>query len=57
MNKRYKKGTRKLKIGNTLVNTVDEAKNIGVTIDSELEMAKHVNAVCGTAYMHMYNIG
>ena len=51
------KGVSSIKVGNTLVNAVDEAKNIGVTIDSQLEMAKHVNAVCRTAYMHMYNIG
>ena len=40
------KGVSHIKIGNTLVKAVDEAKNIGSTIDSQLDMEKHVNAIC-----------
>ena len=34
-----------------------QAKDLGVTFDSNLAMESHVSAVCRSAYMHLHNIG
>jgi hypothetical protein len=45
-----------LTIGSTAVNSVTSAKNIGATIDSNLNMKEHVDNVCRACYLHLYNI-
>jgi len=44
-------------VGDTEVNIVKSAKNIGVIIDSNLSMEQQVNNVTRLCYMHMYQIG
>ena len=43
-------------IGNTTVNAVESARNIGVIMDSTLSMVLHVSAVCKSAYSQLRNI-
>jgi len=45
-----------LHIGDSNVEAVDSARNIGAIIDNTLSMAQHVSSVCRTCYMHLHNI-
>ena len=49
-------GVNHIVIGDSSVTAVDHAKNIGVILDSQLDMTKHVNETCKTCYMHIHNI-
>ena len=44
-------------IGDTEVDTVKSAKNIGVIIDSHLTMEQQVNNITRCCYMHLFQIG
>jgi hypothetical protein len=44
-------------IGDTLVETSHSAKNIGVTVDCNLNLVEHVNNTARTCYMHLHQIG
>ena len=45
-----------ISIGNSKVETVGFAKNIGAILDSNLDMTEHVNNVCRACYMHLHSI-
>ena len=48
--------TLSVKIGETEITPSPIVKNLGVYIDSQLTMDKHVNHVCRTGRMHLRNI-
>ena len=43
-------------IGNSVINISPSAKNIGVLLDSELKMIKHINYISSSAWLHLKNI-
>jgi hypothetical protein len=43
-------------IGDSEVEAVDNARNIGAVIDSKLSMVQHVGSICRTCYLHIHNI-
>ena len=46
-----------LRVGDTDVQAVSSAKNIGVIMDKHLTMKDHVNTLCKASYMQLRNIG
>jgi len=48
---------RSILIGDERIKASETAKNIGVMLDSNLDMSSQVNSVCRSAYMHLHNIG
>ena len=46
-----------LKIGDALVKPVEEARNLGVTFDRNLDMNQHVNNICQSASFALHKIG
>ena len=56
-NKHMKKklnGVSHISIGDSKVETVGCAKNIGAILDSNLDMTEHVNNVCRACYTHLH---
>ncbi len=45
-----------IRIGDSSVESVGDAKNIGAIIDRNLDLRKHVSTVCRTCYMHLNSI-
>ena len=43
-------------IGGSLVNSSSVVKNLGVLLDSQLTMERHVTSTCKSAYFHLRNI-
>jgi hypothetical protein len=46
-----------LHIGGSQINTSESARNIGAIFDSNMNMEKHVNIVCKSAWYHLRRIG
>ena len=46
-----------IKIGDSSVDAVSDAKNIGAILDANLDLEKHVASICKSCYMHMHHIG
>jgi len=46
-----------LHIGDSEINTSESARNIGAIFDSNMNMEKHVNTVCKSAWYHLRRIG
>ena len=46
-----------LTIGQSKVNIVDEARNLGVVMDKHMTLTTHVNNVCRSAYFAIHKIG
>ena len=46
-----------LMIGNSSVQVANSARNIGIIQDKELNMEKHISAICKSAHYHLRNIG
>lgn len=46
-----------INIGPEIVNVTDSVRNLGVMMDSVLNMEDHVTSVCRTCYFHLRNIG
>ena len=44
-------------IGSEIVATTNSARNLGVVMDSLLNMEDHVTAVCQSCYFHLRNVG
>ena len=45
-----------LRVGDSDVQAVPCARNIGVMLDNKLNMVEHVKSVCKASYMHLHNI-
>ena len=48
---------RRIMIGDELIASTEAARNIGVMIDSHLDMSSQINNICRSAYLNIYNIG
>ena len=46
-----------LTIGSSTVSRSSTAKNLGVIMDSNLNMERHISSVCQKSYLHLRNIG
>ena len=46
-----------IQIGDDRIKASDKARNIGVVLDTHLDMKSQINSVCRSAYMHIHNIG
>ena len=60
MTSRFSKDTSSipsLTIGQSEVNVVDEARNLGVVMDKNMSLTTHVNNLCRSAYLAIYKIG
>ena len=58
-NKNYRKqldSVAHVKIGESCVDPVNSAKNIGAVLDNNLDLVKHVNNTCRTCYMYLHSI-
>jgi hypothetical protein len=44
-------------IGDSKIQCVNSARNIGCVIDNKLSMVDQVNAICGSCYVHLLEIG
>ena len=45
-----------MKVGESCVDPVNSAKNIGAVLDSNLDLVKHVNDTRRTCYMYLHSI-
>ena len=52
-----KVGSVSLKIGNESIESCRSARNIGLIMDSTLNMQQHINSICKSAWFHLRNIG
>ena len=52
-----KLGSVSLKIGNESIKSCMSARNIGLVMDSTLNMQQHINSICKSAWFHLRNIG
>ena len=43
-------------LGDANISAVNHARNIGVIIDSHLDLVQHVSSVCRTCYLYIHNI-
>jgi hypothetical protein len=55
--KQHKIPERPLSIGTSKITRSASARNLGVTLDSSLNMKKHISSVCKSSYLHLKNIG
>lgn len=46
-----------INIGSEIVNSSSSARNLGVVMDSVLNMEDHITSVCRSCYFHLRNIG
>ena len=49
-------GQISIKIGNDSIDLSHEIKSLGVTLDSKMKLAKHVNLTCRSAFFHLRRI-
>lgn len=49
--------TNDVMIGDSIITSTSEVKNLGVTYDTNLSMESHVNRLCRSAYAQLRNIG
>ena len=47
---------KNVRVGESVIHISESAVNIGVTLDSKLTMAKHVNKIVSSAWYHLNNI-
>ena len=48
---------REINISGISISPSSDARNLGVTVDSHLQMTKHVNNICKSAFLAIRNIG
>ena len=51
-----KVGLRSIQIGEDIIKTSEEARNLGVWLDSNMSLNKQINTTCSSAYHSLYNI-